>query len=71
MRSSFESFVNDVVDLYRGIGIDLVLSLNSTIYFRFLIELLRKPILEIEPDAVRKLKIFYQTCVSAGNNFFC
>jgi hypothetical protein len=30
-------------------------------------ELLRKPILDAEPDAVRKLKTFYQTCVSAGN----
>lgn len=45
VRSSFESFVNDVVDLYR--------------------ELLRKPVLDSEPDAVRKLKIFYQTCVNA------
>ncbi|CAF0910418.1 unnamed protein product [Adineta steineri] len=43
-RSSFESFVNDVVDFYR--------------------ELLRKPVLDIEPDAVRKLKMFYQTCIS-------
>ncbi|CAF4083250.1 unnamed protein product [Rotaria magnacalcarata] len=48
VRSSFESFVNDVVDLYR--------------------ELLRKPILDTEPDAVRKLKIFYQTCVSADRD---
>ena len=30
------------------------------------VELLRKPVLATEPDAVRKLKIFYQTCVSAG-----
>ncbi|CAF0963262.1 unnamed protein product, partial [Didymodactylos carnosus] len=44
VRSSFESFVNDVVDLYR--------------------ELLRKPVLLNEPDAVKKLKIFYQTCIS-------
>ncbi|CAF0755640.1 unnamed protein product [Rotaria sordida] len=44
VRSSFESFVNDVVDLYR--------------------ELLRKPILDTEPDAVKKLKTFYQACVS-------
>lgn len=42
----------------------------------FLIELLRKPVLNTEPDAVRKLKMFYQTCISAGKknifskNFF-
>jgi hypothetical protein len=34
-----------------------------------LTELLRKPVLHTEPDAVRKLKMFYQTCISAGNYF--
>ncbi len=34
------------------------------------VELLRKPVLDTEPDAVRKLKMFYQTCIGTGKNLY-
>jgi hypothetical protein len=52
--------------------IEVFNKINSIIliYIFFLIELLRKPVLHTEPDAVRKLKMFYQTCISPGTDLF-
>lgn len=66
VRSSFETFVNDAVDLYRGNWRKIF----ST-RIDFLLELLRKPVLDLEPDAVRKLKMFYQTCTGTGKKYAC
>ena len=46
-------------------NLDILIILSTFLF----IELLRKPVLDIEPDAVRKLKMFYQTCIGPGKEF--
>jgi hypothetical protein len=47
-----------------------IIDSNILIIIYLFTELLRKPVLDTEPDSVRKLKMFYQTCIGTGKNLF-